>query len=127
MSIREKSLGYFALMIGAAAAMPESTRRELSAWEATGQATSLWPGWRALIGEAPWTEASIQPKRARQPIPGHIRKAVFERDAYRCVVCGSWEDLTLDHIHPHSLGGPDTIENLQTMCRSHNSSKGARQ
>lgn len=59
-------------------------------------------------------------------IPASIRKTVFERDAYRCVECGGWRDLTLDHIHPESLGGPTEESNLQTMCRSCNSKKGVR-
>lgn len=62
----------------------------------------------------------------RPAIPASIRRFVFERDGYACLKCGATEDLTLDHVHPWSLGGPDTAENLQTLCRSCNSSKGAR-
>lgn len=54
-----------------------------------------------------------------------LRLQVFERDAYRCRQCGDWHDLTLDHIIPQSHGGPTTLENLQTLCRSCNSKKGA--
>lgn len=36
------------------------------------------------------------------------------------------EHLSLDHIHPYSLGGEDTLGNLQTLCRPCNSRKGAR-
>lgn len=54
-----------------------------------------------------------------------LRKEVFERDLYRCIACSTHLDLTLDHKIPESLGGQDTFENLQTMCRSCNSSKGA--
>ena len=61
---------------------------------------------------------------ARPPIPAAVRTAVYERDLYRCVTCGTHLDLTLDHIVPWSKGGPDTVENLQTMCRPCNSSKG---
>lgn len=62
----------------------------------------------------------------RAPIPAELRAFVYARDAYRCVHCGSSEDLSLDHIHPWSKGGPDTAENLQTLCRSCNSRKGAK-
>lgn len=63
---------------------------------------------------------------ARPAIPTSIRRAVLTRDGHRCVTCGARDDLTLDHIHPYSLGGPDTEENLRTLCRPCNSRKGAR-
>ena len=54
------------------------------------------------------------------------RKAVFERDLYRCVTCGTHIGLTIDHRRPVSLGGGDDIGNLQTMCMPCNAKKGAR-
>jgi hypothetical protein len=62
----------------------------------------------------------------RAAIPNAVRQMVYRRDGYQCVTCGSGEYLTLDHIHPWSLGGSDDPSNLQTMCRSCNSRKGAR-
>ena len=62
----------------------------------------------------------------RRKIPGDVRTMVFERDEYRCVKCGSFKSLAVDHIHPYSLGGTDDPDNLQTLCRSCNSSKGAK-
>lgn len=54
-----------------------------------------------------------------------IRKwEVFKRDGYACQTCGSEVDLCVDHIIPLSLGGSDLDENLQTLCRRCNSSKG---
>jgi 5-methylcytosine-specific restriction endonuclease McrA len=50
-----------------------------------------------------------------------------------CVVCGAGDQdtdehefLTRDHIIPVSLGGHDGLENIQPMCRTCNSTKGAR-
>jgi len=63
---------------------------------------------------------------ARPYIPGRIRRAVYERDNFACLSCATTEGLSLDHIHPYSMGGPDTFENLQTLCRSCNSRKGAK-
>jgi 5-methylcytosine-specific restriction endonuclease McrA len=52
------------------------------------------------------------------------RRAVYARDGYRCVKCGSGDDLTLDHIRPVSWGGSNRAENLQTMCGPCNRAKG---
>ncbi len=43
-----------------------------------------------------------------------------------CWYCQSEDDLTIDHIKPTSLGGPDTPGNITVACRSCNSSKGTR-
>lgn len=59
-------------------------------------------------------------------VPIAIRRAVFARDGHVCVECGATDDLTLDHIWPQALGGEHTVENLRVLCRSCNSSKGAR-
>lgn len=64
--------------------------------------------------------------KQRQAIPTEVRRAVYERDGYQCLHCGTTENLSLDHIHPWSLGGSDDPENLQTLCRPCNSRKGAR-
>lgn len=44
--------------------------------------------------------------------------------AGRCVVCGSTEDLTRDHIISIEDGGTNSWSNLRLLCREHNSSKG---
>lgn len=62
----------------------------------------------------------------RPPIPASLRREVYARDGYACLHCGATEHLSLDHIHPWSLGGPDTLENLQTLCKPCNSRKGTR-
>lgn len=64
--------------------------------------------------------------RIRKAIPSALRRAVYERDGYACLHCGATDRLSLDHIHPWSRGGEDTLENLQTLCRPCNSRKGAR-
>jgi hypothetical protein len=62
----------------------------------------------------------------RQQISETLRLAVYERDGWQCVQCEARSALTLDHIHPWSLGGADSYENLRTLCRPCNSSKGAK-
>ncbi len=65
-------------------------------------------------------------KPPRKVISSGLRKKVFERDRYRCVGCGDWHNLAVDHIYPTSKGGSTELRNLQTMCKSCNSSKGAK-
>lgn len=62
----------------------------------------------------------------RPKIPDALRALVMERDEYRCQFCSAVDKLSLDHITPWSLGGPDTEENLRVLCRSCNSSRGNR-
>lgn len=51
---------------------------------------------------------------------------VFARDNYSCTACGAADDLSVDHIQPVSKGGTNEMSNLQTLCRSCNSAKGAK-
>jgi hypothetical protein len=62
----------------------------------------------------------------REKIDASMRKTVMERDKYRCVMCGTHIDLTIDHIVPLAKGGGTDVQNLQTLCRRCNSSKGAK-
>jgi 5-methylcytosine-specific restriction endonuclease McrA len=75
-----------------------------------------------------WPEDERAPRQdKKQKIGRSLSRAVMERDAYRCVTCGTHVDLCCDHIVPESKGGPTTLENLQTMCRPCNSWKGNRE
>jgi len=94
-------------------------------------AAGMWKpvegGWQMVPVPIPFKPLyRFRPVYRRDPIPAHLRDAVMERDGHACVLCGATEDLTLDHIRPWSLGGPDTYSNLRVLCRSCNSSKGAR-
>ena len=62
----------------------------------------------------------------KEPIPPEIRWAVWERDDFTCKECGSRKHLSVDHILAESKGGKMTLDNLQTLCKPCNSSKGAR-
>lgn len=59
-------------------------------------------------------------------ISDELRWAVWERDDFRCLHCGARRFLTVDHVTPESRGGTLALDNLQTLCRSCNSRKGAR-
>ena len=79
-----------------------------------------YPGYRLL---ATWL---LNPYRTQRPIIDQAtRELVFERDDNMCLSCGATEQLSLDHVYPYSLGGTDDEGNLQTLCVSCNSRKGA--
>lgn len=76
--------------------------------------------------ETEWSTALARKVIRKARIGRALSKAVFERDSYRCVHCGTHLDLSCDHIIPESKGGPTRIENLQTLCRPCNARKGNR-
>jgi hypothetical protein len=69
-----------------------------------------------------------------EPGPGHISSAlryrVFERDGFRCVMCGATAatgaSLEVDHIIPRARGGSNAMANLQTLCDRCNRGKSSR-
>ena len=55
------------------------------------------------------------------------RRALFARDGWRCVYCGTTAGrLTLDHVIPRSRGGESIWENVVTSCAPCNLRKGNR-
>mgnify|MGYP000291856352 CR=1 FL=1 len=48
------------------------------------------------------------------------RKLVLQRDNYSCVLCGSKEELEVDHILPHSTHRniQFQLENGRTLCNT---------
>ena len=72
-------------------------------------------------------EAMLSYERpTRELIPEAMRAQVWRRDDGRCVLCGSWGNLHIDHIVPVSKGGATSVPNLQVLCQSCNLSKGAK-
>ena len=81
----------------------------------------------STYGRADWGLAPrvyITPKQARK------KRDVFtsaQRATWKdtmCAKCGSFENLTLDHIIPVCCGGLSIKENCQTLCQSCNTLKG---
>jgi hypothetical protein len=71
--------------------------------------------------------ASTSPAaRKREPIPKDAKLAVWRRDEGHCVECASDFDLQYDHIIPFSMGGADSVDNLQLLCARCNQVKGGR-
>lgn len=48
---------------------------------------------------------------------------VYARDQFKCIICGSSRDLTVDHVWPLIRGGTNDETNLASMCSKHNSAK----
>jgi len=56
-----------------------------------------------------------------------IREYVKEREkSDECILCGSKNELTIDHLLPRLYNGPDDEKNIVWVCRNCNSSKGSR-
>lgn len=123
--------------------MSDEDRRSLKSWESEAlnrallsgdgsqwPSTSEWPEWERIIGRPrPLRNAEvvrIPIKIRKASIPVDLRWEIFERDEFTCKKCGTRRRLTIDHIIAESKGGLTTIENLQTLCHSCNSRKGAR-
>ena len=62
----------------------------------------------------------------RRNIKESTRNRIFKRDNYTCGLCGSTENLQIDHKIPFSMGGKTCFDNLQTLCLSCNTKKGNR-
>ena len=72
----------------------------------------------------------------RKSISDRKRLEVLKRDNFTCQSCGKSPahypelqidvvKLEIDHMQPHSRGGSDDLENLQTLCMQCNRGKGA--
>jgi hypothetical protein len=64
--------------------------------------------------------------RDTRRVPQEVKAAVWQRDAGRCVECGSTSYLEFDHVIPLSKGGATSPGNLQLLCRGCNLRKANR-
>ncbi|MHB9036911.1 MAG: HNH endonuclease [Armatimonadota bacterium] len=63
----------------------------------------------------------------RRPVPQLklSRRSILARDNYTCQYCGhKGSDLTVDHVIPRRLRGPNTWDNLVACCKKCNTKKG---
>lgn len=103
-------------------------------------------GERTKVQKFHYTIMEIKPLSHLEEFKEHRRLRVFYHKGCECVQCGRkatqivlgdgrgqlhWDlyddnfyPLTVDHIHPKSLGGSDELENLQPMCYGCNQKKG---
>lgn len=82
------------------------------------------PHHKEVASEIPAPPGHDQITKHAYDVPLSVRLAIFERDENKCLRCGSVEELSIDHIHSLSAGGDNAPNNLQTLCKTCNSSKG---
>ena len=91
---------------------------------------SLPKGLRSATDTYAWPHVIrlVQYVRVPRAIQRKIsRRALFARDGWRCVYCGTSSGrLTLDHVVPRSKGGESIWENVVTACAPCNLRKGDR-
>ncbi len=85
-------------------------------------ASGLWENTEDGIRFVHWRK--YQDGDYRPNIPPRIREAVMERDGRKCVLCGSTDNLSLDHIIRYREDGPDTVDNLRVLCMPCNRGRG---
>jgi ATP-dependent helicase IRC3 len=71
-----------------------------------------------------------KPEAIRQTEPPErVKDRVKDRDGRKCLCCGYGKmqgKLQVDHVAPAYHGGPNHLDNLQTLCARCNSAKGTR-
>ena len=78
-----------------------------------------------FIAHSPATESKDYRNQSRA-IPRQVLLKVIRRDNHICQSCNKHvqdDEIELDHIIPHSKGGPTTVENLRLLCRPCNRKK----
>lgn len=66
----------------------------------------------------------MESKKVQRNLGVELKKKIIHRDNYRCLRCGSKNNLTIDHIIPVSRKGDKSNNNLQTLCEKCNTWKG---
>jgi len=96
--------------------------------------TRLWMGKmiKALRSTIPMLDTRIGSRAAVERIRGgkltKIRQRILLRDGYECRVCGQVTvNLEIDHVTPLHLGGTESDENRQALCRKCHSEKTERE
>jgi 5-methylcytosine-specific restriction endonuclease McrA len=74
----------------------------------------------AHVGAVPPARAHV-PRRAQQPIPPALRRAILLRDQRRCQVpgCSNSTWLDLHHLELRSEDGPHSLDNIISICGAH--------
>ena len=110
----------------AAQVLMERAHRELQLPLNTGDGRD-WEDWTPHIMQQPPRRTDLD--RSAPTSPQSVKELLYARQDRRCAGCRyelPLHVLTIDHIHPQSLGGVDNLGNLQLMCHTCNAIKGNR-
>lgn len=66
--------------------------------------------YNAAIADTPWDGTGPRQVTWVQKV------TAFERDGWKCIVCGSTGPLELDHARALMNGGDNSLDNLHTLC-----------
>lgn len=107
--------------------------KDLVAWTPTENGFTIYGGENSLTGAQSFMDMNTiiavkgeVKEKGLGRIPTLTNRALFRRDQGICAYCGKdakHEDLTRDHVHPRSRGGPDIWTNVVTACGSCNKFK----
>lgn len=64
------------------------------------------------------------PSIRKRTFRGKFKKRILDRDNNQCILCSERDQLTLQHVRPHSKGGETSFRNLVTLCASCNQKLG---
>jgi|GEM_PF-4337767 len=81
-------------------------------------------GWLEVKGDALMLKGFVDLTSIRKSLGAKVRAQILSAAA--CSICGSTEQLEVDHIIPISKGGTSNVDNLQALCRRCNIAKGNR-
>lgn len=136
LSVRDKILEYLIKNVGKKVTGEELryVARNRTEWARRVRELRTELGWQVMTKVAGMPELPIgvyvlastrQAPEHDRVIPDQVRRQVLQRDQYKCRNCG-WDHerwnpsdprhLEAHHIEPHERGGPNTSENLITLC-----------
>ena len=84
---------------------------------------TLFPIFATLIRLGARFDYRLAPLRKESLLRKIVRERILERDNYECQICGSSDNLEVDHIIPLSEGGKHSEHNFQILCRHCNRTK----
>lgn len=78
-----------------------------------------------------WFGANLRKSSKRKAIPLETKKALYDKQNGKCMVCGEelgtdWSKIHVDHVIPWALVGDELDENYQDLCETCNECKSAR-
>lgn len=87
------------------------------------EAGQIWQGALAQYGLK-----KKKHKIKRKTYSDDVRRLLYKNADGKCALCGrkiTLEEMTIDHIMPLVMNGPDRVDNLQACCKGCNLLKGA--